>query len=421
MLRGVVMYVSSAVYAAFYLMCDFGLYWMLDMIRRHFEVKVHKPVPAAIKMHVQGDGIIADMYRALISLFDPLTSLDTDLDTTSCLPNPSVPNYSVYQTVGWIYAVCFFLTLFEAYGMRMRHVVMGMYFPKRARARAAWLYNHIIKQRGGFLKFTRRQLRRKYHQDSSVKKASIRGKLIAQFPFLTNFFRLLGYDRKRCLCCGAEGNPRDLVNFYHCPSGDCDAVYCVDCYSDINNICTVCMNPVDYGDISDESEEVDSSEDEEERQRKIKLSKERRAKIEANKEAKTPAMLLGQFKSFAAASQRPQSSTDSSATSSYNSDYDSSSSTNAEEMKELMTKYQQFLTVSNKPSESESNSSNDASSGSNQLDKGSVKSKKDTSSEPKHVLIQISSSESETSSSSDSSSSDISSSDSSSSDINSGV
>ena len=33
------------------------------------------------------------------------------------------------------------------------------------------------------------------------------------------------------------------------------AIYCMDCFTDINNLCTVCMSPVDYGDLSDMSEE----------------------------------------------------------------------------------------------------------------------------------------------------------------------
>ena len=36
-------------------------------------------------------------------------------------------------------------------------------------------------------------------------------------------------------------------------------VYCRACYEDINNMCTACMKPVEYGDLSDIDEERDSS------------------------------------------------------------------------------------------------------------------------------------------------------------------
>jgi glyoxylase-like metal-dependent hydrolase (beta-lactamase superfamily II) len=54
------------------------------------------------------------------------------------------------------------MALLEPYGLRLRHVVMSHYHPDRARQRTVWLYNHILKCRGSFLKMARRHLRIKY-------------------------------------------------------------------------------------------------------------------------------------------------------------------------------------------------------------------------------------------------------------------
>ena len=72
------------------------------------------------------------------------------------------------------------MTIFEAYGLRLRHVVAACYYPRRERERAVWLYNHIIKMRGGFLKFARRQMRRKYSSYKEQEKISIRSRLAEQ-------------------------------------------------------------------------------------------------------------------------------------------------------------------------------------------------------------------------------------------------
>lgn len=40
-----------------------------------------------------------------------------------------------------------------------------------------------------------------------------------------------------------------------CGNGSCKGVYCSHCFVDINNKCTLCSNPIDYGDITDISEE----------------------------------------------------------------------------------------------------------------------------------------------------------------------
>lgn len=79
---------------------------------------------------------------------------------------------------------CWILTITESYGLRLRNIVMSHYFPERARERAVWLYNHILRSRGGFLKFARRQLRRRFQgkgeKDEKIEKISIFQRLKAR-------------------------------------------------------------------------------------------------------------------------------------------------------------------------------------------------------------------------------------------------
>lgn len=56
--------------------------------------------PSHLKMHVQGEGTLSDMYRVLISMFDPVALSQLDIDTTHCLPNPKTPDYNVYKLIG---------------------------------------------------------------------------------------------------------------------------------------------------------------------------------------------------------------------------------------------------------------------------------------------------------------------------------
>nr|XP_034321103.1 DC-STAMP domain-containing protein 2 isoform X1 [Crassostrea gigas] len=261
--KGVFMLLISGSHAAFYMMCDYGLYWLLEMLRRFFTKNIGAPVPPHLKVHVHGKGAVASMYRALMTSFDPMADKGgSKLDAAKCIPIPSVPNIAVYEEIGTIFLICFLMTIFKAYGLRLRHIIAACYYPRRERARAVWLYNHILKTRGGFLKFARRQMRRQAGTLREVQKISIRSRMMSQYPLCRKFFTFLGFKRKYCLSCGEEGRFDDHVNYFHCQNSDCTAVYCMDCFTDINNICTVCMNPVDYGDLSDISEERDSSEDE---------------------------------------------------------------------------------------------------------------------------------------------------------------
>lgn len=60
-----------------------------------------------------------------------------------------------------------------------------------------------------------------------------------------------------CLLCGYKAKGQDLKSgeVLLCPNDGCKGVYCSKCFTDINNKCTLCRNPIDYGDITDISEE----------------------------------------------------------------------------------------------------------------------------------------------------------------------
>lgn len=67
-----------------------------------------------------------------------------------------------------LYVLTLVMAMLEAYGLRLRRVVAAYYYPARERQRAVWLYNTILLTRGAFFKFTRRQLRRKFKNDTEI-------------------------------------------------------------------------------------------------------------------------------------------------------------------------------------------------------------------------------------------------------------
>ena len=115
-----------------------------------------------------GEGPLADMYRTMVGLLDPLAESGLDIDTTACLSIPNPPDFGAYRTIIILYFLCLILAIFEAYGLRLRRAVAACYYPKRERQRALWLYNQILFKRGSFFKFARRQIRRKYKDDKEI-------------------------------------------------------------------------------------------------------------------------------------------------------------------------------------------------------------------------------------------------------------
>lgn len=58
-----------------------------------------------------------------------------------------------------------------------------------------------------------------------------------------------------CLVCGTVFRESDAKKPIRCHTPDCPGVYCEQCFADLNNLCTVCLSPIDYGDLSDIDEE----------------------------------------------------------------------------------------------------------------------------------------------------------------------
>ncbi|XP_031776330.1 DC-STAMP domain-containing protein 2-like [Apis florea] len=123
---------------------DYSLYWILKMIQIYgrYQSKVERP--SVITIHVAGDGYLAELYRSIIKSFTPHEN-EAEIDTLLCLPDPIPPNTDKYVQIIIIILLCWLITVFEPYGLRLRQVVMCQYYPDRAKQRAIWLYNHIIR------------------------------------------------------------------------------------------------------------------------------------------------------------------------------------------------------------------------------------------------------------------------------------
>lgn len=104
------------------------------------------------------------------------------------------------------------------------------------------------------MKYTRRQLRRKFgtaHNDG-VERITLQERLWAVFPILNKIVTLK--TNKLCLICGKPEKDKSAP-YVTCSTYNCVGVYCPQCFQDLSNFCTICRSPLDYGDLTDISEE----------------------------------------------------------------------------------------------------------------------------------------------------------------------
>lgn len=66
----------------------------------------------------------------------------------------------------------------------------------------------------------------------------------------------LGPDRQEsCIVCAEVYHPGEGMLFIYCESPGCPGIYCEQCFKDLKNLCTICLDPIQYGDLSDIDEE----------------------------------------------------------------------------------------------------------------------------------------------------------------------
>ncbi|XP_033100608.1 DC-STAMP domain-containing protein 2-like [Anneissia japonica] len=261
---GLVIWCTHALYTGMIIGTDSFIHWFLTVIRKHANIKIELEKPAFVEVKVEGDGVIANVYRRLVESFESMSQLNISLDVTECLPQPKPPNVGSYETIGIIFAMTLVMVFTEAYGLRLRRFIASFYYPHRERQRVVWLYNNILKKRGGFLKYLRKQMKVRMDSSEDIEKISICDRIAANSKFWRTIFKFMGMKKKKyCVGCGKPGKPTDSSNFRQCDNRKCKSCYCLECMADLNNICLVCYMPIDIVGLDEFSEERDSSDEEE--------------------------------------------------------------------------------------------------------------------------------------------------------------
>lgn len=260
--RSVAFLTISTVQILCMLLLDYSLHWLLALIQYYGRKHAGLETKPLMNVSVSGHGMIADLYKNIIEVFKPFEH-QYYIDPTPCLPNPFPPNFDIYFKICFYLFLSWTLAIFQPYGLRLRQIIMNRFYPSAARIRAAWLCNHLIRRRESFVKFARRRARRKFFKDTSVEYVSCLNYLRAKFNHFWIFRKLLGRGYEHyCMLCGMAFERIDDADVVKaCVQWNCSARYCVNCFDQLDGSCAICMKPVDYGDMSDISEEMGSSTD----------------------------------------------------------------------------------------------------------------------------------------------------------------
>ncbi|NXX40510.1 DCST2 protein, partial [Tricholaema leucomelas] len=128
-------------------MADYSLFWLMDLVQHHLRGEIVARAPVELGMSVSGTGYASDIFRDLVSAFDMLQRGNISVLSQRCLLRPVEPDYSTYLTMGLLYGICLFITVFGGYVARLRRAVCAAYYPYREKERISFLHTAILARR----------------------------------------------------------------------------------------------------------------------------------------------------------------------------------------------------------------------------------------------------------------------------------
>ncbi|KOB77701.1 DC-STAMP domain-containing protein 2 [Operophtera brumata] len=247
-----------------HIVADYSLYWVLMTIRYHGSLQTSlrhslylRNVPFAAGLpttgaHITGSGFVSRLLQSLLNTLN-IPLLSSTPTSNSCLPNPNPPDFKRYSQIGTLIVLLWFFALLEPYGLRLRHLIMGHYIPERAKTRAAFQWLRYL-------------LGIQFEEAccllcSAVEDSHDENSYLSRFQWI-RYLLGIQFEEACCLLCSAVEDSHDENSYLsRCEVPQCPGAYCNSCFSDIGQMCMICLSPCDYGDLSDVSLEKGSTDE----------------------------------------------------------------------------------------------------------------------------------------------------------------
>ncbi|NXH38479.1 DCST2 protein, partial [Dicaeum eximium] len=129
------------------ILADYSIFWLLDLFRHQLSAEIIARAPSTMTVSVNGTGYTSEIFQDLVSAFNTLQEGEVSVLSQVCLIEPVEPDHSTYITIGILYGVWLFISIFGSYMARLRRAVCAAYFPSREQERLAFLHNIIRARR----------------------------------------------------------------------------------------------------------------------------------------------------------------------------------------------------------------------------------------------------------------------------------
>ncbi|KAI1301424.1 E3 ubiquitin-protein ligase DCST1 [Halotydeus destructor] len=185
-----------------------------------------------IGYRVVGEGMVAKLFRRVIDNVSHNETVSIRISGDECLKDSIITSGRIYFLTASYLAGIVFLTLLESYILRARHLICGLYYPKREKSRILYLYNDSLKKRKKFLEYKINRLTK------LVAKKGIK-QVVGSSRYEESKRRCFGLCKKatgkvssKCIIC------EEILLATQCDN--CGANYCKQCFDAIGQDCFAC-------------------------------------------------------------------------------------------------------------------------------------------------------------------------------------
>ncbi|KAL7053415.1 hypothetical protein AAHC03_027145 [Spirometra sp. Aus1] len=195
---------------------------------------------AAVK--ILGEGFLAEALNGIVTSFKMLMDVDLQYHLSQCAPNmvTSSPNMRQYFLSVW--ALLLLLALISGYLLRMRHHILGFFYPPAHRRRQVHLYNTMLVNRQRDLTTNRNMVIHHVSMGRLQALGQLTGKVSGFAELAPGVAAAAGLVRATCILCHDRLAVKPDV-MYLCPVDGC--AICRQCQLRISNdhdFCIACVN-----------------------------------------------------------------------------------------------------------------------------------------------------------------------------------
>ena len=236
---GLVTLVSHICIASILILVDNGLYWLLQVIRKHGSIQVDLSGESRVQLEISGESALSAFISEIFGDgFGYNTDFDVSYDNTRCLPVGSEPNHALAAGIGICYIIAIFMVLFQAYALRLRRRIAAYFYPERELERLYFIYTDTLRKRQTLFKFLKDAIKQKKKENDLTQKVSLRIYLADRYPTLKKIFKILHITSETKMCFGCDSE--DDGKLRQCEGIKCTGLYCEECLNVMNNSCSIC-------------------------------------------------------------------------------------------------------------------------------------------------------------------------------------